>query len=168
VSRFVEAFAELQQLYGICPCCDEVFRLSDARLFVDAPPPKSPFDKVAEALRRLEAQVETFDAQEEALREQATLQGRRSAARRMRKLLPTLARKRVHPQDVKVLFSPVRYVAFPGMNEKEPRAIHFYDPPPETKAQEQLQRSLETALAAGNYAWLTLSVAADGTITEQS
>lgn len=165
MSPFVQSFAELQQLFGICPCCDEVFRLSEARLFVDAPPPKSPFDKVAEGVRRLEASVERFEEQEASLREEATEQGRRSAARRMGKLLPLLARHRVHPQDVKVLFSPVRYVAFPGMNDGEPRGIQFYDPPAKTKSQEKLQRSLELALAAGNYAWLTLNVGADGSIS---
>lgn len=165
MSGFLDSIQELQQLFGVCPCCGEVFRLSDARLFLDLPPPKTVFDKLEDARARLERQLERFDEQEEAIREAATEKGRKAAARRMRKLLPFLSERRVHPQDVKALFSPVRYVAFPGMNDGTPRGVQFYDATASTTAQERVQESLAKALADQRFSWLTLHVAGDGTVT---
>jgi predicted Holliday junction resolvase-like endonuclease len=164
MSAFVESFQELRQLFGICPCCGQVFRLSEAQLFVDAPPPKTPWDKVDDALARLEAAEARFEEKEAELREAATEKGRKAAARRLRRILPFLAARKAHPQDVKVLFSPVRYVAFPGMHEGEPRAVHFFDVEPTSTAQEALQKSLAHCIKAGNYEWATLIVRPDGTV----
>src|SRR5882672_3991861 len=109
-------FAGFQRIYGFCPCCGEPFRLSDAQLFVSGPPPKTDFDRVADEQRKLDIAVERFDEREEGLREASTERGRNAARTRLSEIAPFFVSRRIDPNDVKVLFDPVRYLAFRGMN----------------------------------------------------
>ena len=34
-------FTEMKAIYGFCPCCDELFRLSDATIYTKLPPPRT-------------------------------------------------------------------------------------------------------------------------------
>ena len=66
--KLVSAFQEMKRIYGFCPCCGELFRLSDAELFTKGAPPRTPFDRVADALERIERRAERFGEREAELR----------------------------------------------------------------------------------------------------
>lgn len=158
-------FAEMKRIWGICPCCGEVFRLSDATIFTRTPPPKTEFDRVNDARDRLDRVIAKFDDQRAEIRAREVARGQREARRRLKEIAPEFAGRGVDPHDVKVLFDPVRYIAFNGMSNHGVKEIEFVDDEPTSKARDALLRSLEDALDNGNVEWATWRVGEDGTVS---
>lgn len=165
--NLANAFRGFGQIYGICPCCGELFRLSEARVFTPSLPVKTPFDEVAENWLRLDLQVERFEAREARVRAEARLVGQRAARRRLRSIVPFFLKRRVDPNDVKVLFTPVHYVAFRGMTDRNCSSVDFIDTPAVAKQQEVLQESMFQAISAGRMAWWTLRIDEDGRVSTE-
>lgn len=167
MSQFFMWFKELKQLYGFCPCCGEVFRLSDTSIFTKTPPPHTPFDKLAAEHDRLNQQIEKFDEQEDKIREAATQRGQRKAARQLRKLSPYLYDQAANPKDVKVIFDPVEYLVFHGLTKGHCTLIELVDHPAASKAQEKVQSSIDQAIKGGNFEWQTFRVQTNGSIVQE-
>lgn len=157
-------FQSFKSIYGICPCCDEVFRLSDATLFTRGRPPKTPFDHIDEQSERLERQVERFGEDEEEIREHARRKGARVAQEHLERIAPFFVKRRINPRDVKVIFSPVSYVVFQGLSEGLPRGIVLVDRPASNVQHERVQRSIGRAIRAGSLEWHTLRIETDGRV----
>ena len=160
----VQTFQEMKRIHGVCPCCSYVFRLSEAELFTRERPPKTEFDKVRDARERLEQHEEEFKQQLALLRQAATKKGWREARRRLRRIAPAFVGRGIDPQDVKVVFHPVEYVAFRGLTHGEPKAIEFIDREADSAERERLQASIERAIRAGNLEWHTYRVDTDGSV----
>jgi hypothetical protein len=161
----VGALQDLQRIYGFCPCCGEPFRLSDATLFYKRSPPRTPFDELEDARRRL-AQAEDRLAQDtERLRERAQLAGRQETDRRLRLLTRVFRQHRIAIRDVRLLFHPVDYVAFRGLCEGQCRAVEFLDHEPRSAKHERLQRSIHKAIRAGDVSWITMTITDEGRVT---
>lgn len=162
--NIVRMFQEMKRIYGLCPCCSEVFRLSDIQVFTSGAPPQTPFDRAAADQERIRAAVARFDDREERIREAARAKGQAAARRRLRKIASVFTARRVDPQDVKVLFDPVDYVAFRGLNGAGVSSIEFIDRPAETRHRERVQRSLAAAVRKGNVEWRLLRIGDDGAV----
>ena len=162
--NFVEAFTGFQRLYGLCPCCGELFRLSEAAIFVSTPPPKTDFDKLREEEDKLEAAMSRFEGIEEGVREGARAKGKAAAKSRLAAIAPFFTAKKIDPNDVKVLFDPILYLVFQGMTDGACKQLQFVDPPPDTPERVKLHRTLTSALRAGSVEWRTLEVQDDGRI----
>src|SRR6266699_1311133 len=160
----VTTFQAMRELYGFCPCCGEPFRLSETSLFFRSRPPLTEFDRVEAARDRLEGQIENFEEREEEIRQTAREKGQRAAHRRVRSIVPLLRDMKIEPSDVKVLFHPVEYVVFHGLNDENCSAIDFVDHPPESQNQERVLRSISDSLKAGNVEWQTFRVSDEGTV----
>lgn len=157
----VALFQEVKRIYGICPCCGEVFRFSEATLS-EARPPKTPFDRIEAQRERFNQEVGDYDESELEVRRAAAREGRGEAQRRLRKLAGCFTRVMIDPHDVKVLFDPVRYVAFDGLREARPKRIVFID---EASAERDgCQASIVKTIAAGNIEWITLRIGDDGRV----
>jgi predicted Holliday junction resolvase-like endonuclease len=164
--RLVELFNELKRIYGICPCCGEPFRLSEAALFTKAAPPKTVFETIDDAHSRLERQIQKFADREEEIREEARRLGQREAHRRLREIAPFFVARRIDPQDVKLLFHPVEYVVFRGMQDGRCASVDFIDHPPADRDGARIQRSIDSAIRAGNLEWRTFRIREDGRVVE--
>lgn len=162
--NLVSYFRDSKRIYGICPCCGEVFRLSDATLFTTERPPATPFDRVDAERAKLERAEERFEARQGQLRLEAVEKGQREARKHLRSIAGSFIERRIDPQDVKVIFDPVEFVAFRGMTRGRIDRIAFIDRPPSTRAREQLQRSIARAVKAGNVEWRTLRISNDGRV----
>lgn len=162
--KLVEVFNELKRIYGICPCCGEPFRLSEAVLFTKTAPPKTVFEKLDDAYDRLDRQNERFEEKEEELREEARRLGQLEARRRLREIAPFFVARRIDPHDVKLLFHPVEYVVFRGMQNDRCASVDFIDHPPVNRDREKIQRSLDSAITAGNLEWQTFRIGEDGRV----
>jgi len=165
--NLLEAFTGFQRLYGICPCCGELFRLSEAAIFVSTPPPKTEFDMLQEDDDKLQAAIARFEDGEERVRESARTKGQAAAKSRLATIAPFFITKGIDPNDVKVLFDPILYLVFEGMTDGACTQLQFVDTPPETPEREKVHRTLATALRAGNVEWRTLEVLDDGRIASQ-
>lgn len=158
------SLAESGSILGICPCCGEVFRLSDAHLFVKGKKPGSEFDKIDRAFVSLARAEEKLDDMEDELREAAREKGRRQAKRKLKKIDPVFSGQGIDPQDVKVIFHPVEYVVFEGLNKDRFRQISLMAHRPTSREHERVQDSVKKAVRKGNVEFYTLKVAADGGI----
>jgi len=172
-SRFTAGSVEEQAEHvppkaGLCPCCGELFRLSDSKVFLKTRPKKDWMDILQARDALLDGVEERIDDAEEALREKARIVGRRAAQLAVRRIDPVFAPRRLNADDAKVLFHPVDYVVFRGMKEQGTiREIILLDG--ETRAADRirLQKSIEKVIEMGNYEWLTVRVQEDGAIVEE-
>ena len=164
MKELVAFFRESKRIHGFCPCCGDVFRLSEVAVFTRGLPPKTPFDRIEDAQARVDAARERFAEQQVGLRDEARRRGQAVARARVNEIAPFFTKHRIDVQDVKALFDPVRYVHFRGLNGAGVRAIELIDQPARSHAHERRQASIGRAVQAGNVAWKTLRVAPDGTV----
>lgn len=163
-SDVIRIFDEFRSIFGICPCCGEVFRLGDASLHAKGKRPSTEFDRLGARAQALDRAEERFDAREAQLREIAQARGRQQARRVLRRIDPVFTGHDFEVQDVKVLFDPVQFVVFRGLNGPRFKEIVFVDGPPRTSTREKTLKSIQTAITRGNCDWLTLRLSEDGRI----
>lgn len=168
IDDIVRFFAIQRNIFGLCPCCGEIFRLSDSRIYLRTKPEKDWMDILESKENRLNLKEEKLDEIEEALREKARAAGRRMAQRAIKKIDPIFAPRHLNADDAKVLFHPVDYVVFCGMKDSgNLREIVLLDRKAEGHKRRRVQRSIEKAVEAGKYDWLTVRVQEDGTMVEE-
>lgn len=155
-------FAEMDSILGICPCCGEVFRLSDARPHLKGRHPTSVFDELDGEAQRLEAAELRLQEREELLREEAHRRGQRQAKNRLKKIDPVFSGAGLDPQDVKLIFDPVEYVVFDGMSRGHVRQVLLMAGRARSREQEQVHGSIAAAIRKGNLEFRTLRVADNG------
>jgi len=161
-------FAIQRNIFGLCPCCNQLFRLSDCKIYLRTRPKKDWMDVLETEDDRLARIEERIDEREEVLREKARVKGRQLAQRVIRKIDPVFTPRRLNPDDAKVLFHPVDYVVFSGMKSAGPmKQIVFLDRKTRAPDRRRLQRSIEKAIEAEKYEWITIRVQQDGTIKEE-
>ena len=161
-----------QRLIAQCPHCDELFQILHARfIFPSKNPGRCDYaDLLAmqATTHRLEERLtraqERQDSVIEALRVAATAQGQRHARRQLLKIDQVFSAKSINPQDVKVLFDPVDYVVFHGLNGRGVKEIRFVNHEPESPQQERLVKAIAKVIKAGDIGFSILRVNAEGTI----
>lgn len=156
--NLVAFMQEQKRILGICPCCGELFRLSDAALFTRQPPPPTPLDEVDAERRKAELAAQRFEERAGALKEAALRCGQAEARQRLRAIAGPFVERDIDPQDVKVLFDPVEFVAFRGMAAGAVSAVVLIDRPAASTQQEAVQRSVADAVEKGRYEWKVLRI----------
>jgi predicted Holliday junction resolvase-like endonuclease len=159
-----ELFGALSHLMGVCPCCGELFYLAEAHPYYEGHKPRSALDKLRAEERRVAAVEERLDNLEWKLRQRAAEIGLRATKRLLRKIDPLFSGSGYDPQDVKVVFNPVTYAVFDGMAQGKVTGVHLLAIPPQDRIAEQVQKSIEGAIAGGNFAFRTLHVDNRGVI----
>jgi hypothetical protein len=117
IDDIVRFFAIQRNIFGVCPCCGELFRLSDCSVYLRTKPTKDWMDILESEDNRLNLKEEKLDEIEEALRDKARVAGRRTARRAITRIDPIFAPRRLNADEAKVLFHPVDYVVFRGMKD---------------------------------------------------
>ena len=166
----VDFFSTMRNIFGVCPCCNNLFRLSDCRVFLRGKPRRDWKDELEAGDSALDDLRLNIDENEQKMRAEAAAKGRRNAQRAIKKLDPIFAPLRLHADDAKVLFHPIDYVVFKGMNSSElkiVKSIVLLDREKSESNRRQLQRSIEKVIDRGNYEWITLRVRSDGTMAQE-
>ncbi|MDR7400571.1 MAG: Holliday junction resolvase-like protein, partial [Armatimonadota bacterium] len=112
----VVALRELQSVLCICPCCGELFRLSEARLFYASPPRRTWFDDLQREKERLQRAEDRFEEERQKLGEMSRQSVERKLRRALRERDPVLTPRGYYPKDARPLLDPVDFVVFDGMN----------------------------------------------------
>jgi predicted Holliday junction resolvase-like endonuclease len=167
--RIQKIISLYRHIFCACPCgC--VFRLSDTQIIERAV--KAPRDWLARldfAINRLERKQERAEEAFEAKRDAIVRRERRRAQRlcdtAVCSVISNFKELAINSADVKTIFSPIRFVVFDGLSEREPRRIRFLDSPATTNYHEQLQRSVENTINRGNFEWSTIRVTDAGNVT---
>jgi predicted Holliday junction resolvase-like endonuclease len=164
-SEMVKFFSLQRQIFGICPKCEDFFRLSDCKIFMKKKPLADWMDKITLEENRLDGLEEKLEEKKKELQEQAREAGRKLAQKAVRKIDPVFTPHKLNPDDAKVIFHPIDYIVFNGMKAPEPiKNIILLDRKEKGKDHRGLQRSIEKVVGHENYEWQTLRVQEDGKI----
>ena len=159
-------FTLQRQIFGVCPCCNALFRLSDSKVFLRKKPIIDWFEKAGIRADKLSQAEERLDEKEDALRDVAREKGRRLAMRVVRKVDTVFTPRKLNPDDAKVIFHPVDYIVFNGMKDRATISnIILLDRISNHTTHRQLQKSIERCVEQEAYEWQTLRVKDDGTVT---
>lgn len=171
MNALIQTIDGIQGVLAVCPCCGEIFRLIEAKFIFPEKRPKTCEyldlvaleNKLSSENERLVSAEERFREKLEKQRSQLREQGRQQAKRKLRKIDPTFSAKKIDPQDVKVIFDPVEYVIFHGMNSGEGvDLVEFVSRSPGSKAQERVLKSVDKTVRDGNLEFETLHMKDDG------
>ncbi len=161
----VVALRELQSVLCICPCCGELFRLSEGRLFYASAPRRTWFDDLQREKERLQRAEDRFEEERQKLGEMSRQSVERKLRRALRERDPVLTPRGYYPKDARPLLDPVDFVVFDGMNLRgRVREVVLLDHVAEDRGRERVQTSLERALERGNLGWSVVRVGEDGQV----
>lgn len=165
----IPRFYTLQRrIFGICPKCTNFFRLSDCKIFSKKKPVRDWMDEIDLENQRLEKLEEKLLEKKKELQAAASAEGRRRAQLRVRKLDPVFAPRKLDPDDARVIFHPIDYVVFNGMNTAETiKNIVLLDRRTSQLRHRKLQQSIERVIDQEKYYWQTLCVGKNGEIKTQ-
>jgi predicted Holliday junction resolvase-like endonuclease len=154
-----------RQIFGVCPNCNELFRLSDCRVYLRTRPTLDWMDRLALRNQKLLEATERLDQRESKLRDKARAKGRRQAMVAVRKIDAVFTPRRLNPDDAKVIFHPIDYVVFNGMKRGNSlKNLILLDAKDKKGEQRSVQRSIEACIEREKYEWRTLRVEQDGAI----
>ncbi len=167
----VQTIDGIQEVLAICPCCGEIFRLVEGKFIFPQKRPKTCEylelvaleGKVSDDEERLASAEERFEERMRAQRQKFVELGRRQAKKKLKKIDPTFSAKDIDPQDVKVIFDPVEYLIFHGLNSEDGvDLLEFVSRSPDDKRQEAIVLSVEETIRDGNVEFETLHMRDDG------
>lgn len=167
----VQTIDGVQEVLAICPCCGEIFRLVEGKFIFPQKRPKTCDylelvgleNKLSDESGRLRTAEERFKDKMRERKEQFAERGRREAKRKLKKIDPTFSARNTDPQDVKVIFDPVEYVIFHGLNsENGVKVVEFISRSPESKAHETIVSSVDKTIREGDVEFETLHMRDDG------
>ena len=166
----------IQEILAICPCCGEIFRLVEGKfVFPKKPLRLSQYLDLLALEKRISVGEERFGRAEERFWERLELQrerlarkGQKQAKRTLKKIDPIFSGRAIDPQDVKVIFDPVEYVIFHGLNSPNGVGyVEFISRQPESRRQETITNSIDRTIKNGNVSFETLRLRNDGSFNVQ-
>ena len=164
-SDVVRFFALQRQIFGICPKCQDFFRLSDCKIFLKKKPVPDWMDKITFEEDSLDEAEKKLEEKKKDLQKKAQEKGRKSAQLAVKKIDPIFTPRKLNPDDAKVIFHPIDYIVFNGMKAPEPiKNIILLDRQAKDGNHRALQKSIERVVEQENYEWQTLRVQEDGKI----
>jgi len=162
-----EFFQLERQIFGVCPKCHNFFRLSDCKIFPKEKKGLDWLDELHKQKEKIEKAEDRLYEKEYELRRKAREKGRKQALKVARKIDRVFTPRGLNPDDAKVLFHPIDYVVFNGMNDKDSKMIRdivLLDREHRDVPSRRLQRSIEKTIESGNYEWRTIVVDYHGEI----
>ena len=168
----LDYYSSLRKIFGVCDCCGEIFRISDCNLYQKKKEHTTDWkEKIDSELSRLDNLESKLEEKIELAREAAREAGRKDADNLIKKIDPIFSPLKLNPNDAKVVFHPVDFIVFNGMNnnkdEKEVKSLVLLDKNNKEGEYKNIQDSIDNAISKSNYEWLTLRVQDDGTISEE-
>lgn len=167
----IQTIDGIQDVLAICPCCGEIVRLAEGKFIFPKKRPKTCeyLELVALEIKlsnedgRLNSAEERFEEKLEGRRQALTEQGQKQAKRKLKKIDPTFSARDIDPQDVKVIFDPVEYIIFHGLNSADGvDLVEFVSRSPENKTQEGIVKSIDKTIRSGDVEFETLHMRDDG------
>ncbi len=161
-----EQFQEFRRILCVCPCCGDIVRVSDLKLFARDPGPKTWLDSFEESERRVELAEERFYDQEEHLREASRQKGRdRAEVAFSRCISPQFRKMGLDPFDMKPILNPVDFVVFSGMNKGDDiREVLFLSKVSRNPVTNTLRKHVKSAVDQGKYEWRVARIGPNGDI----
>lgn len=167
----IAAFQKFSGILVVCPCCQQVLRLSELRLSYAGKLVRTVLDPIHQEEQRLdrrqervESRLDRLEQREDALRERARARAMVKAREAVQRIDPAVRKLRYDPQDIRVVAHPVDLVVFDGLGEGDKvRRVVFVARRRHGNAA-RMQRSVDEALDGGRCVWETIRIAPDGAV----
>ncbi|MDQ6757633.1 MAG: hypothetical protein M3004_11935 [Bacteroidota bacterium] len=171
-NEVLQFYSSLRQIFTVCPYCESIIRLSDCKLYQKQKPVKDWKEKVDDEIEKLEMMEEKLLEKINAAKQSARDAGKKSANKVVRKLDTVFHPMGLNCNDCKVIFHPVDFILFKGMNNENKqdctvKEILLLDKNNKAGQYLTIQKSIEKAVERKSYEWLTLRVDNTGKITEE-
>lgn len=159
-NTFIGLFKAQRNIFGLCPLCGEIFRLSEIKISYKRKFPIDWYDKLLAEGEKLDEREMKLEETLRIIREKATERARRVLLPKLlRKVDPLFTSLGYFPQDAKAIFDPIDFVVFDGMNRDENvRRIVFMDHQTENRDQRIIQKSIEKTIEKERYEWETIRI----------
>ena len=159
-STFIALFKAQRNIFGLCPMCGEVFRLSEIKISYKRKFPIDWYDKLLVEVEKLDEKEMKLEEKLKIIREKATEYARRILLPKLlRKVDPLFTSLGYFPQDAKAIFDPIDFVVFDGMNRDEKvKRVVFMDQQTENRNQRVIQKSIEKTIEKERYEWETIRI----------
>ena len=166
MSQIVQTLQAFRQIICICPCCNELSRLSDINLRFKENTQNTWLDEYDRQVLKLKKKEEKFEEAEEHLRKNAREVGRKRVQEILNNVIsPELKNLNLDPYDIKPLLHPADFVVFKGMNSKEKiDEILFLSRECSGLEINFCRNSLREAILSKKYEWKVARVGEDGKI----
>lgn len=169
--EIINFYSSLRQIFGVCPSCEEIFRLSDCKIFQKSKAEADWKESLDKEITRLENLEEKLIEKIEEAKILARESGRKEADKLIKKIDTIFGPNKLNPNDAKVVFHPVDFLVFNGMNSNKGdsavKNLVFLDKDGKRGENAIVQKSIQKAVDSENYEWLTLRVEESGKIIEE-
>src|SRR5688572_19431564 len=115
-NEVLKFYSSLRLIFAICPQCNEIHRLSDCKIYQRTKPTVDWKEKIDKEIEQLDAMEVKLQEKIDIARIIAREAGRRSADKHVRKIDPVFSPLKLNPNDAKVIFHPIDFLVFRGMN----------------------------------------------------
>jgi predicted Holliday junction resolvase-like endonuclease len=155
MNSLFEEFSELRKILCICPCCGEIVRVSDLHLKVKKPVTKTWLDSYESKIIEMNKKEEKFDEKEQKIRDAAVERGRNEAKKIVNNVvLPIFRTLKLNPFDVKPILSPVDFLVFDGMTEKDKiKDIIFLSRISKIESMNTIRKQIKDVISNKSYTW---------------
>lgn len=169
-AEILNFYNQIRNIFSVCNSCNNIFRLSDCKIFLKKPYELDWMDKLDSEIYRLEQLEEDLKNKIEIQRVNAREEGRMQADSEISKIDRIFTPNNLNPNDAKVIFHPVDFIVFRGMNKSQDSEIEelvFLDKISNDVERIKFQENISTIVSKGNYDWITLKIKNDGSIEEE-
>lgn len=163
-TNLVKFFAIQRKIFGICPCCGDIFRLSDTQIYTKERPAADWMEKIVQTRAKLEQKMEKIESRKGEMQELSQKKGRNQAEKTIKKIDKVFAPNGYSPRDIKAIFHPVDFVVFAGMRKEMTKNLILFDGEKKEKDQKILQKSIEKTIDNQKYEWITMRVSEEGIV----
>lgn len=170
-NEIINFYSSLRQIFGVCNSCEEIFRLSDCKIFQKTKTELDWKESLDKEISRLDNLEEKLLEKIEEAKILARESGRKEADKLIKKIDVIFSPNKLNPNDAKVVFHPVDFLVFNGMNSNKGdssiKNLVFLDKDKKRGENVTVQKSIEKVIDSENYEWLTLRVEENGKIIEE-
>ena len=164
-NNFLKNFSLFQDVFGACPHCDCLFRLSECYLYLEERPPGDWLTNLEDAENKIDKAEERLAEKESEMKETLKEKWRRQTQRKLGKIDPVFKAKKLVADDAKVISHPVDFIVFKGMNSTSLiKKIVLLD---SKKKKKSIQKSIEKVIEKEQYDWATYRILEDGSVEER-
>ncbi|VVB76430.1 Endonuclease related to archaeal Holliday junction resolvase [Candidatus Tiddalikarchaeum anstoanum] len=169
--EFLEDFREFRKILCVCPCCGEMTRVSDLKLYTKKPLVKTWLDEFEEEDQKLTKKVENFDEKEGEIRQHSIELGRTASKKILnqfmkRHMTPAFFKLKINPFDVKPILNPVDFLVFNGMSDEEGiiEKVMFLSKESMNEQLNCLRNQIKLAVENKKYDWKITRISQNGNI----
>ena len=166
MTELFKEFQEFRKILCVCPGCRDLIRVSDLRLKVKGPAPKTWLDEYEKMSQAMDLKEEKFGEKEGRLRELAVEKGRKEAQKVFNKSIsPAFKALKYDPFDVKAILNPIDFIVFKGMNSKETISnIVMLSKKCGNATLNTIRKQVDTAITKKKYEWQVARIDDKGSI----